>query len=188
MPTSGRQPGSFRLTAVRDAPGRCSRPCADPEHRGYGAHGVARHRPDSLRNDGPFFATSWAARRISTSMVLRPSARSSSRILAHASRKWLAGTPSSLAWTAAVAPASANRFQLRITLAGWLAYLSRGMHDACSPLASSARAPTLWMVDPRSVSEDASPSPGFTATRHQKNVHPSAHNSSTPANNNTLWR
>src|SRR4030095_4492921 len=27
------------------------------------------------------------------------------------------------------------------------------------------RASTSWMVDPRSVSEDASPSPGFTATR-----------------------
>jgi hypothetical protein len=49
-------------------------------------------------------------------MVLRPSARSSSRILAYASRKWLAGPTSSLAWTAVVAPASANLFQLWMTL------------------------------------------------------------------------
>ena len=34
----------------------------------------------------------------------------------------------------------------------------------------------------------ASSSLGFTATRHQKNVHPSAHTSSTPANNNTSSR
>src|SRR5207249_2953389 len=34
----------------------------------------------------------------------------------YASRNWLAGTTSSLAGTAVVAPASANRFQLRITL------------------------------------------------------------------------
>src|SRR5207248_11100251 len=33
-----------------------------------------------------------------------------------ASRKWLAGTTSSLARTAVVAPASANRFHVRITL------------------------------------------------------------------------
>src|SRR4030095_11491855 len=49
-------------------------------------------------------------------MVLRPSARSSSWILAYASRKWLAGTTSLRAWTAVVAPASANRFQLQMTL------------------------------------------------------------------------
>src|SRR5262249_59245591 len=42
----------------------------------------AGHRADSLRNDGVFFTISWAARRISTSIVLRPSARSSSRIFA----------------------------------------------------------------------------------------------------------
>jgi hypothetical protein len=41
---------------------------------------------DHLRNDGVLFTISWAARKISTSMVLRPSARSSSRILAYASR------------------------------------------------------------------------------------------------------
>jgi hypothetical protein len=58
----------------------------DPEHRADSAHGVGRHRPDSLRNDGVFFTISWAARRISTSMVLRSRARSSSRILAYASR------------------------------------------------------------------------------------------------------
>ena len=40
------------------------------------------HRADSLRNDGVFFTISWAARRISTSIVFRPSARSSSRIFA----------------------------------------------------------------------------------------------------------
>jgi hypothetical protein len=32
------------------------------------------------------------------------------------SRRWLAGTTSSLAWTAVVAPPSANRFQFRMTL------------------------------------------------------------------------
>src|SRR5262249_5593814 len=88
----------------------------DPEDRTDRRHRMRRHRPGSLRNDGVFFTTSWAARKISTSMVLRPSARSRSRILAYASRNWLAGTTSSLAWTAVVAPASANRFQLRMTL------------------------------------------------------------------------
>lgn len=39
-----------------------------------------RHRPDPLRNDGLFFRISWAARRISTSIVFRPRARSSSRL------------------------------------------------------------------------------------------------------------
>jgi hypothetical protein len=38
-------------------------------------------RADSLRNDGFFLTISWAARRISTSIVFRPRARSSSRIL-----------------------------------------------------------------------------------------------------------
>src|SRR5262249_11598884 len=87
----------------------------DPQDLADDREGQARHRADSLRNDGVFFTISWAARRISTSIVLRPSARSSSRILAYASRNWLAGTTSSLAWTAVVAPASANRLPLRIT-------------------------------------------------------------------------
>src|SRR5262249_57516909 len=39
---------------------------------------AARHRPDPLRNHGLFFTISWAAWRISTSIVFRPTARSTS--------------------------------------------------------------------------------------------------------------
>ncbi len=45
-----------------------------------GCHRMTCHRTDPLRNQGLFFTTSRAASRISTSIVLRPSARSSSRI------------------------------------------------------------------------------------------------------------
>jgi hypothetical protein len=56
-----------------------------PGHaQGFADHGDGKvgHRADSLRNDGVFFTISWAVRRISTSIVFRPRARSSSRILA----------------------------------------------------------------------------------------------------------
>ena len=67
-------------------------------------HGQARDRAHPLRTDGVFFAISYAARRISTSIASRPSAGSRSRIFAQASRNWLAGTTPSLACTAVVNP------------------------------------------------------------------------------------
>ena len=71
MATVGTGPNHVVRRPARHAPR-----LADP------SDGQMGHRADSLRNDGVFFTISWAARRISTSMVFRPSARSSSRILA----------------------------------------------------------------------------------------------------------
>src|SRR5690606_984637 len=76
---------------------------------------VSRHGLNTPYQLGLFFTSACAAWRISTSMVFRPSARSSSRIRASASRSSRAGTTSSPAATAVFAPCSKSRFHLRTT-------------------------------------------------------------------------
>src|SRR5262249_1643338 len=91
-------------------PARHAQRLADP------GDGQMGHRADSLRNDGVFFTISWAARRISTSIVFRPRPRSGPGLLPSAPRSWLGEPTPSLPCTAVVAPVSANRFQVRMTL------------------------------------------------------------------------
>src|SRR5690606_5620404 len=80
-----------------------------------GREWVSRHGLNTPYQLGLFFTSACAAWRISTSMVFRPSARSSSRIRASASRSSRAGTTSSPAATAVFAPCSKSRFHLRTT-------------------------------------------------------------------------
>ena len=56
------------------------RPPPNPERVTDHRHRPPRHRPDPLPNHGLFFRTSRAASRISISICLRPSRRSSSRM------------------------------------------------------------------------------------------------------------
>src|SRR5690606_10169020 len=80
-----------------------------------GREWVSRHGLNTPYQLGLFFTSACAAWRISTSMVFRPSARSSSRIRASASRSSRAGTTSSPAATAVFAPCSTSRFPWRPT-------------------------------------------------------------------------
>src|SRR6185503_8306040 len=110
-----------------------------PADRG---HRLAGHFADPLRNHGLFFTTSCAACRISTSICFRPRSRSSSRIRCWASRSALAGTTSSFAATAVVAPVSTRRFHSRMTL-GWMSSSRLTSARVFSPFTSCWTIPRL---------------------------------------------
>src|SRR5690606_26175209 len=78
-----------------------------------GREWVSRHGPNTPYQLSLLLPAACAAWRLSTSMLSRPRARSSSRIRASASRSSRAGTTSSPAATAVFAPCSKSRFHLR---------------------------------------------------------------------------
>src|SRR5262249_54442990 len=108
------QVGRPVISPVRPGPAHVvGRPPRDPQDVADHREGQAGHRADALRNAGFFYRPPGPRGGSRPPSSCGPAPARAPGSWRTPPANWLAGTTSSLACTAVVAPASANRFQLR---------------------------------------------------------------------------